>query len=616
MAGIAPIYSHTSGDQSHRESAAWAAFTAPRDSAVFYASWLAILCSQIGKVNAALLVLDSDQPGSYAPAAVWPDTARDLHYLGPAATRALVEGRGFIDASEGDAGSALAAYPIAVDGSVHGAVVLEVAAGTDAELQRALRLLHWASAWLVDQIRQRTQETLDAGLHRMSLAMDLAATALQEQRFGHAAIALSNEIAAKLFCERASIGFDNNGEVEVQAISNTATFDRKTDLVRQIADAMDEALDLDGVVVHPPQGDFLLANMAHAALAGSSSAICSVALTARGQRIGILTLQRPVEQGFSAADIELCKSIGELLGPVLDLKRENERSVWRRLRDSANNGARMMFGPGHPGAKLIASLLALFVLLASLVTMPYRVAARTVIEGSVRRAAVAPFDGFVAESLVRAGDTVKKGQLLCRLDDRDLRLEQTKWLAEREQSDRKYRQALSARDRSAAAVMAARIEQAQAQLSLVEEKLQRATLFAPFDGVVVSGDLSQLLGAPVEVGKLLFEIAPLDAYRVILNVDERDISYIDVGQQGDLALAGIPDRKLPFEVKLVTPVAAAQEGGNYFRVEARIESSSAERLRPGMEGVGKIEVGERKLIWIWTHGLVDWLRVSLWKWLP
>jgi hypothetical protein len=35
-----------------------------------------------------------------------------------------------------------------------------------------------------------------------------------------------------------------------------------------------------------------------------------------------------------------------------------------------------------------------------------------------------------------------------------------------------------------------------------------------------------------------------------------------------------------------------------------------------MEGVGKIYVEERKLIWIWTHTLIDWMRLWLWSWLP
>ena len=62
-------------------------------------------------------------------------------------------------------------------------------------------------------------------------------------------------------------------------------------------------------------------------------------------------------------------------------------------------------------------------------------------------------------------------------------------------------------------------------------------------------------------------------------------------------------------------MATAEDGRNFFRVEARLEGPTP-ALRPGMEGVAKIEVGERRLIWIWTHSLVDWLRLWIWNWLP
>ena len=245
----------------------------------------------------------------------------------------------------------------------------------------------------------------------------------------------------------------------------------------------------------------------------------------------------------------------------------------------------------------------------------FRVAAKTVVEGAVQRAAVAPFEGYIAAANVRAGDTVRRGQVLATFDDRDLKLEQVKWESEKEQASRKYREALAKHDRAASRILAAQLNQADAQLALADEKLARTQLVAPFDAVVVSGDLSQLLGSPVEQGKVLFELAPLDAYRVILKVDERDIAFVATGQHGELALTGLSQAKLPFTVKTVTSVSTPQEGRNFFRVEAQLLDTSA-RLRPGMEGVGKIDAGQRRLVWIWTRGFVDWLRISLWTWLP
>src|SRR5207237_920966 len=105
------------------------------------------------------------------------------------------------------------------------------------------------------------------------------------------------------------------------------------------------------------------------------------------------------------------------------------------------------FGPGHPGAKLIACVCLLALCLATLLDTSYRVTSKVVIEGSIQRAMVAPFQGFVGESFVRAGDTVRQGQVLARLDDRDLRLERSRWAAEAEQMQRRYRLAAASQDR-------------------------------------------------------------------------------------------------------------------------------------------------------------------------
>ncbi|MGB5306040.1 MAG: HlyD family secretion protein, partial [Gammaproteobacteria bacterium] len=134
-------------------------------------------------------------------------------------------------------------------------------------------------------------------------------------------------------------------------------------------------------------------------------------------------------------------------------------------------------------------------------------------------------------------------------------------------------------------------------------------------GVVVSGDLSQSLGAPVGRGDVLFEVAPLDSYRLILRVEENGIQDLEVGQRGQLRLSGLPGENLPFTVERITPVSETDNKTNFFRVEARLLETHA-LLRPGMEGVGKIGIGERKLIWVWTHRLLDWLHLWLWSWLP
>jgi len=158
--------------------------------------------------------------------------------------------------------------------------------------------------------------------------------------------------------------------------------------------------------------------------------------------------------------------------------------------------------------------------------------------------------------------------------------------------------------------------QAEAQLALTDEQLARTEVVAPFDGVVVSGDLSQSLGAPLERGQVMLELAPLDAYRVVLQVDEHDFAAVQSGQHGELVLSALPGNRYPFTVSKITPVTTARDGRNVFRVEADLGSAADARLRPGMEGVAKIAVAEHRLAWIWSRRLVDWMRLKGWAWLP
>lgn len=620
MLSSAPIHSTADGAQVKDDSAAWARFSAPANTVEFCSSWLAILCTQIDRVSGALIVLGPDAAGGFSAAAVWPDVSRNMQYLGSAAEKVLMERRGVVDhmpqSPDRGRASAHVGYPIEVAGVLHGAVVLDIGHTSAPDLQRALRLVHWGSAWLVDWFRQQLVAEQQQHADRFVLVSDIVATALQERRLGASAMAVANDLVVRLGCERVDVGFEQAGSVEVKAISHTAMFDARSDFVRQISEAMNEVLDLDMAIVHPPLDKDAVGGLAHAELSAARNDACliSVPLMDDGDTVGVLTLERMRDRPFGQADLALCKTLGLLLGPVFELKRQDERSVWQRARQQSRDAAMALFGPRHPGLKLVTLLTLVCVVLLSVVSMSYRVTSKTMIEGAVQRAVVSPFQGYVAESLVRAGDTVKMGQVMAKLDTRELTLERTRWASDVEQMQSRYRLAAAGLDRAAMMVAAAQSEQSQAQLALVEERLARATLTAPFDGIVVQGDLSQLLGSPVEQGKVLFEVAPLEAYRVVMNVNERDIAEVRVDQRGELALSGIPNDLLPFTVRQITPISTPQDGSNYFRVEAQLDAAS-DRLRPGMEGIGKVVVGERKVIWIWTHSLVEWMRLWTWKWL-
>ncbi len=88
-----------------------------------------------------------------------------------------------------------------------------------------------------------------------------------------------------------------------------------------------------------------------------------------------------------------------------------------------------------------------------------------------------------------------------------------------------------------------------------------------------------------------------------------------MGQSGSLTLTSLPRERWRFVIEQVSPVFEEVDGQVRYRTEARLEGGTRV-LRPGMEGIGKIEIGHRSFGWILLHGMLDWVRLQLWLWLP
>lgn len=602
------------------EADAWRAFAAPRSEGDFYEAWLALLCQQLPDISAGVVLLLSTEANTFLPAAVWPATPRDLSFLGAVAERALTERRGVMQRPESLNATVHIAYPLEVSERMLGAVVLEATDRTEAEVTALLRQIHWGIAWLHDWFHRRDLAGFEAKAERIGSVMEVLATALRKNKLQQTLFDVANQIGQHLHCSRVAIGLAQDDTLRVQALSNAAWFEKNANIMKLYVSAMEEAYDrMAPFAYERPTYDEAAGSMlsAHARLAAESGAkvIFSVPLRLGAEGMGVITLERDIATPFNPIELDWIESVANLLPAIIDQKRRSERGVIALLRDDVRILFTRLFGPKHLIWKFSASLIIIFVALITLVEIDYRVSAKTVIEGEVQRSVVAPFEGFLATANVRAGDIVRQGQVLCALDDRDLRLEQHKWASERAQRVGQLREALAKHSLAEIQILQAQVHQSEAQLALVTERIARARVTAPFDGIVISGDMSQLIGSPVEQGKKLFEIAPLHAYRVILQVDEKEVRHVQVGQAGKLMIAGIASDAIPFSVSKVTPIATAQDGHNFFRVEAQLKHAPP-RLRPGMEGVGKVSVGDRRLWWVLTHTFTDWLRITLWNWLP
>jgi hypothetical protein len=602
--------------------ALWQRFAQAGDDNARLAAWIGLQCAAVPGARQGVIVLGAADTGPFVPRATWPGGSETAKVLAETAERSLASRQALIVPVDAAAmpgpPSCTIAFPVEFDGRLHGVVALHMAAGPAEQLQWSLRQLQWGIGWIEALARRGDQHDEQATQERLMTVLDLVATVLEQERFDEAARALVTEIAMRQNCDRVSIGLVKKGHARVIAVSHSAQFGKRMNLINSIGIAMDEAIDQKTVVTHPLAADAeVVVTRDHENLAREhgSDCILTVPFAGGADFVGALMLERPAHMPFDAPSVELMQSVMAVLGRMLEAKRANDLPWYRRAGDALAEKLGYLLGTRHMKTKFVLLCVALAGVFLTLATGLWRVSATASLEGAVRRTLVAPFDGYVLSAPRRAGDVVRAQTVLASLDDRDLRLERIRWGSQYAQYAKQYEEAVAVRDRAKAQVAQAQTEQARAQAALIDEQLARATVRAPYDGLVVKGDLSQALGSSVKRGETLFEIAPLNAYRVIVQVDESEIAGVRVGQRGTLVLSSITEENFTFTVSKVTPVTTAREGRNYFRVEGILDNTS-ERLRPGMEGIGKIEIEERRWIWIWTYRLMNWFRLFIWSWWP
>ena len=446
--------------------------------------------------------------------------------------------------------------------------------------------------------------------------LEFQATLLSYDRFDEAVTAFATELALKLDFDRVSIGLVEHGLISVKAISHNADIQPRYEAYRAIATAMDEAVEQAAVLSSADiASDIPRVLLAQKALARSTgNHVLTIPLAKRNEIFGAMTFERIADAPLSREDMDACENISALLGPLVLMKwLESHPWYWRLKKDYASWFRRSLLDQ-HVVFKIAAYTLPVLLLAMLFIPVQYNVNAPARLEGSIQRALVAPENGFLQQAYIRPGDHVKAGQLLAELADQDLLLEKRKWESEFAQHQNEYGAALAKADRVELVVNQAKMEEARSQLELAEQKLSRSKLVAPFDGIIIKGDLRQSLGAPVQRGDVLLTIAPANQFRLMIEVDERDVSSIRPMQQGHIALVSLPDQALAFQVQRITPVAVAKNGRNFFEVEATLSYPPQPQLRPGLEGVAKINAGQRSFIWIWTHRAFDALRMMFWSW--
>ena len=205
---------------------------------------------------------------------------------------------------------------------------------------------------------------------------------------------------------------------------------------------------------------------------------------------------------------------------------------------------------------------------------------------------------------VEPGDTVKAGDLLVEVDDRDLLTEKASVQTEIdgaklsvdknrknfERSKELFDQKLISREvfdnlSSEYAISENTFLKAQRKLELVEDKLRKTKVIAPSDGTVLTAPVIEgqvvIAAASVNSGTTLMTIANLEKLLVETHVNQVDVARLEAGKSVKLHAESIKDLELEARIFFIAPIATVKNNVKGFQVQALIEKPNA-RLRPGM----------------------------------
>jgi RND family efflux transporter MFP subunit len=242
------------------------------------------------------------------------------------------------------------------------------------------------------------------------------------------------------------------------------------------------------------------------------------------------------------------------------------------------------------------------------IVAPLEVVERAVgrIESVVDPKVAAEVPGRVTEVLARAGKDVKAGDVLARIDARDLELSrnvtqaeinrieallgnQQRIVARNEQLVRKNFVSQNVLEDSIAQSKALReqLEGARAQLALTERSLSKTRVVAPVDARVQSQIVAP--GDYVKIGDGMFEIVSLKRLRAHVPFPENAVSRVRIGLPVRLTTPIAPGETVTATVSDIKPVVGASSRA----VEALVRFDNPGNWQPGASVNAEVIVADR-----------------------
>lgn len=200
--------------------------------------------------------------------------------------------------------------------------------------------------------------------------------------------------------------------------------------------------------------------------------------------------------------------------------------------------------------------------------------------------------GRIVEICDCEGKPIKKGDVLVRLDDRQVRAQLTELKAREDFAKREMERVTDLIGRGSATMQAQErassdLRQVQGLISVQIERINDYTIVAPMDGIVLRRDGE--IGEIAETGQILFRVGVPAPLRVVAEVNEEDIPRVSVGQKVLLRTDAFIDRPLEGKVSEITPMGDSTV--KTYRIRIGLPDDTP--LKPGMSVEANVVTRER-----------------------
>lgn len=479
------------------------------------------------------------------------------------------------------------------------------------------------------------------------------------------AFTIANEGRQLIGCDRVSVAIKKGGRCKVIAISGQDSIEGRSNIVLALnslatrVTSAGESLWYDGSVEDlPPQLE---------------EAIEDYVDLSHGRSIAVLPIRRPEKviegdvhskETVQREDASAREIIGALIVEQIESQVPTEvmhsrcdlvyEHTARALNNSMSHSDLFMMpvlraisratwlfrGSAFPKTMTVLAIVGAVLLGMFLIQINMDLEANGSLQPVTQHQVFAHVDGEVKDVLVDHGDTVKAGQLLVTLQNRDLEIEITSLEGQRVETlesiaalDFQISNSPQATREQRLETMRAqgqrneakkRYETLTAQLELQKLNQQRLNVVSPIDGIVMTWDLKKnLLSRPIMKGNVLVTVAdPRGDFEVELLMPEKRMKYLDTAmnesQNGSLnveyILATDPSKKhtgILTKQAIHARAELDQTDGAIVKLRVKPDSMEGVSRRPGARVIADVTAGRANAAFVWFHEVVEWVQANV-----